>query len=252
MLLRCLLAEFLGTAFLLATVVGSGALMHGIDAGNVAVTVFGVAVATAFVLYALIEMFGSLSAHFNPAVTVVNALQGNIKWGTAGRYIIVQILGAVTGVVLANLMFEQAPLSFSTSARTGYGQWIGEFVSTFGLIGVITGCSRHKPGVVPQAVSAFVGGAILFTSSTCFANPAVTISRMFTTTITGIRPSDVPIFIICQLVAAVCALVFFGWLFKQERLAAKLNVPNKELTVPETMVASDYLVERSSELSSVR
>lgn len=252
MALRCLLAEFLGTAFLLATVVGSGALMHGLDAGNVAVTVFGVAVATAFVLYALIEMFGSISAHFNPAVTLVNAVQGSIRWRTASCYVVAQILGAIAGVVIANLMFEQVPLAFSTSARTGYGQWVGEFVATFGLIGVITGCSRCKPSVVPQAVSAFVGGAIMFTSSTCFANPAVTISRMFTTTITGIRPSDVPLFIICQLVSAALALVFFGWLFKQQQLVAAVDKLSDESSLPDTFVASDYSVKEQRELTSVR
>jgi glycerol uptake facilitator-like aquaporin len=229
MLLRRLTAEFLGTAGLLCTVVGSGALMHKLDAGNVAVTVFGVAAATGLVLYALIEMLGTLSAHFNPVVTLVNALQRNIKWSAVIPYFTAQIFGAITGVVLANLMFEQAPISISETARTGTGQWLGEIIATFGLIGVITGCSRFKPAVVPQAVSAYVAGAIMFTSSTCFANPAVTISRVFTTTITGIRPADVPVFIVCEVVTGILAMFVFGWLCREE--TSKTNAPDIDIPV---------------------
>lgn len=236
MLMRRLVAEYLGTAALLCTVVGSGILIHKLDAGNTAVTVFAIAAATGLVLYALIEMLGSISAHFNPIVTLVNALQKNINWSAVVPYFAAQILGAITGVVLANLMFEQAPFAFSETARTGTGQWLGEWIATFGLIGVITGCSRFKPAAVPQAVSAYVAGAIMFTSSTCFANPAVTISRMFTTTITGIRPADVPVFIVCEVLSGVFAMLVFSWLCREETAKSAI-LPNsvekleKELAV---------------------
>lgn len=214
MLKRNLVCEFLGTAFLLATVVGSGILMHKLDAGNVAVTVMGVAIATGAVLYPLIVMFGPISAHFNPVVTLVNAVQGNLKWNWVTPYVFVQITGAIAGVAIANLMFDGSAISISTTERTGAGQWISEIVATFGLVGIILGCSRSKPEAVPQAVSTYVAGAIIFTSSTCFANPAVSISRIFTSTITGIRPLDVLPFIGCELVGAFLALVIFGWLFR--------------------------------------
>ena len=213
MLLRNLVAEFLGTAMLLATVVGSGILLHKIDAGNVAVTVIGIAFATGCVLYALIKMLGSLSAHFNPVVTLVNALQRNIRWISVAPYIAAQVLGAMAGVILANLMFDGSPISISTTERHGTGQLLGEFIATFGLIGVIFGTSRNKPDAVPQSVSLYVAGAILFTSSTCFANPAVTISRMLTSTICGIRPTDVPAYIGIQLMGGLTALLFFSWLY---------------------------------------
>jgi glycerol uptake facilitator-like aquaporin len=214
MIQRNLVCEFLGTAFLLATVVGSGILMHKLDAGNVAVTVMGVAIATGAVLYPLIVMFGSISAHFNPAVTLVNAIQGNLRWNAVLPYVVVQIAGAMVGVIVANLMFDGSAIAISNTARTGAGQWISELVATFGLIGVILGCSKSKPESVPQAVACYVAGAIMFTSSTCFANPAVSISRMLTGTITGIRPIDVLPFIGSEIIGAVLALVVFGWLFR--------------------------------------
>ncbi len=212
MLLRCLVSEFFGTAFLLATVVGSGALMHKLDAGNVAVTVLGVSVATGLVLLALINTLGSISAQFNPIVALLNAVQGKMRWSLLVPYVVAQILGAIAGVVFANLMFELPAVAISADPRTGYGQWIGEMVATFGLVGLIIGCSKTKPESVPETVSAYVASAILFTSSTCFANPAVSISRMFTTTITGIRPLDVPAFIIFELIGAVLGFVVFTWL----------------------------------------
>jgi len=221
MFLRSLVAEFLGTAFLLATVIGSGILLHKIDAGNVAVTVFGIAVATGGVLYALIQMLSSVSAHFNPIVTFVSAMRGDFRWSWVIPYVAIQNLGAVAGVMIANLMFDGAFVSFSTTERLGSGQWLSESFATFGLIGVILGTSKGKPDAVPQAVSMYVMGAIMFTSSTCFANPAVTISRIFTDTICGIRPGDVRAFIGFQIAGALAAMVVFGWLLKAPKEISK-------------------------------
>ncbi|MBC7996457.1 MAG: aquaporin family protein [Leptolyngbya sp.] len=244
MFLRSLVAECLGTAFLLATVIGSGILLHKIDAGNVAVTVFGIAVATGGVLYALIQTLGSISAHFNPVVTLVSAIRGELRWGWVAPYAGVQILGAIVGVMLANLMFDGAAISFSNTQRAGSGQWLSEFIATFGLIGVILGTSKGKPDAVPQAVSTYVMGAILFTSSTCFANPAVTISRIFTDTICGIRPVDVPAFIGCQIAGALAALLVFGWLLKPSLQPSK--APSEQH--PEHLAAR----EKQRELTAVR
>lgn len=244
MFLRSLVAECLGTAFLLATVIGSGILLHKLDAGNVAVTVFGIAVATGGVLYALIQMLGSISAHFNPVVTLVSAIRGDLRWGWLAPYVAAQILGAIVGVMLANLMFDGAAISFSITQRAGSGQWLSEFVATFGLIGVILGTSKGKPDAVPQAVSMYVMGAIMFTSSTCFANPAVTISRIFTDTICGIRPADVPLFIGFQIAGALAALVVFGWLLKPSSKTSK--APSEQ--------HSEHLAarEKQRELTAVR
>lgn len=215
-LLKALTCEFLGTAFLLATVVGSGILAHNLDAGNVAVTVMSVAIATGCVLLALIFTFGAVSANFNPAVTLMNVLQRNISIRHALLYMAVQICGAICGVVTANLMFDLPAFAWSQHARTGNGQWLGEFIATFGLLTVIQGTARYRAEAVPSAVAAYVAGAILFTSSTCFANPAVTISRIFTDTITGIRSADVVAFIVSQIVATIAACVLGEWLFKAE------------------------------------
>lgn len=209
---RALACEFLGTAFLLATVVGSGILGHNLDSGNVAVAVLAVAFATGTVLTALILALGSISCHLNPVVTLVAALRGELKWSAVVPYILCQVAGGSAGVVVANLMFDLPAVVLSTHARTGTGQWIGEFVATFGLLGIILATSKFRPAAVPAAVGAYVAGAIWFTSSTCFANPAVTIARVLTDTLTGIRCQDVPAFVLVQLVAAGCAFLFYGWL----------------------------------------
>lgn len=214
-LARALVAETLGTAFLLATVVGSGALADKLDLGNLAVTVLCVAFATGAVLIALIAAFSSISAHFNPIVTLVCASRGEFNWKLVAPYIVAQVAGAVLGVVAANLMFDLPAITISTTARTGMGQWIGEFIATFGLIGIILGSARSNSNT-GIAVPAYVAGAIYFTSSTCFANPAVTIARMFTNTLTGIVPADVPSFILAQLAGGLCAALVFGWLFAAE------------------------------------
>lgn len=207
-----LVCEFLGTAFLLATVVGSGLLVNNIDASNQVVNLLCVAVAVGGMLYALINMFEAHSNHFNPIVTLLTAAQGNMSWKWVLPFILVQILGAMAGVVAANVMFELAPISIASASRTGYGQWLAELFATFGLIGIIMTTGKHKPSVAPQAVVLYIVGAIFATSSTCFANPAVTIARIFTESGAGIRACDVPAFVVFQLVGGFCAMVLFGWL----------------------------------------
>lgn len=215
-LARSLAAEAIGTAFLLATVVGSGALADKLDLGNLAVSVLCVAFATGAVLIALIAAFASISAHFNPIVTMVLALRGEFSWKKVAPYFVAQIVGAILGVVVANLMFDLPALTISATTRTGMGQWVGEFIASFGLIGIILGSARSNSNT-GIAVPAYVAGAIYFTSSTCFANPAVTVARMFTNTLTGIVPADVPAFVLSQLVGALCAAAVFGWLFAAEK-----------------------------------
>lgn len=213
---RAITCEFLGTAFLLTTVVGSGILAHKIDSGNVAVTVLAVAFATGAVLSALVLSFGSISSHFNPVVTLASALRKELAWKLVVPFFLAQITGAVAGVIVANLMFDLPAVSIASQVRTGTGQWLGEILATFGLLGIIFGTGKSRPSAIPFAVGAYVAGAIWFTSSTCFANPAVTIARTITDTITGIRPVDVFGFILSQLAGMVLALVVFNWLFAKE------------------------------------
>ncbi len=220
----------MGTAFLLATVVGSGALADKLDLGNLAVSVLCVAFATGAVLIALIAAFSSVSSHFNPMVTLVLALRGEFKWKHVAPYFLAQVAGAVLGVVAANLMFDLPAVVISTTARTGMGQWIGEFIATFGLIGIILGSARSNSnsGI---AVPAYVAAAIYFTSSTCFANPAVTIARTLTNTLTGIVPADVPAFVLSQLAGALCAAALFGWLFASEKVEGEVAVSEVDTEV---------------------
>ncbi len=211
--LRAVVCEFLGTAFLLATVVGSGILGSKLASGNVAVAVLAVAFATGAVLTALILSLGGISSNFNPIVTLASAIRKELSWHAVVPFILAQTAGASAGVIVANLMFELPAVVLSQTARTGSGQWLGEFVATLGLLGVIFGAGKFKPSFAPFAVGAYVAGAIWFTSSTCFANPAVTISRVLTDTLTGIRLIDVPAFIGSQLAAGAAGLLLFGWLF---------------------------------------
>ena len=220
-MLRALFCEFLGTMLLLATVIGSGILAHKLDQGNIALSVLCVALATGCCLSAAIYALGHISAHFNPVVTFASALRREFPWRNVLPYWVTQILGACAGVVLANMMFELPAVCISETVRSGYGQLIGEFVATFGLLGVIFGCSRSNAAVIPAVVPMYVTGAILFTSSTCFANPAVTISRILTTSLCGIKPDCVLAFIAIQLLACVCAVGFFGWLYKKDEGAAE-------------------------------
>jgi glycerol uptake facilitator-like aquaporin len=209
---RRLTAEALGTGFLLIAVVGSGILGERLAAGNTALALLANALATSAALFALIEWLAPLSgAHFNPLVTLVMAFRGDITGRDAVAYVPVQLIGAVVGVGLANAMFDAPLFSLSTHARNGPSQWLGEFVATFGLVGAVWTCSRLRPSSVAGVVAAYIGGAFWFTP-TDFANPAVTLARALTDTFSGIRPLDVPGFIIAEIAGAVAAVVLFRWL----------------------------------------
>lgn len=213
-LLRRLTAECLGTAMLLAAIVGSGIMAERLAGGNVAVALLANTIATGAALVALILTFGKISgAHFNPAVTISDALLKGISPRDAFWYVIAQVLGAIAGVGIANLMFELPVFFASTKARTGMAQWLSEFVAAFGLLAVIWGCSRlHNSVVVPFAVGAYITAAYWFTASTSFANPAVTIARSMSDSFAGIRPADVTPFILAQFLGAFAATFLFKWL----------------------------------------
>ncbi len=210
---RRLVAEAVGTALLLAAVVGSGIMGERLAGGNVAVALLANTVATGAALVALILTFGAISgAHFNPAVTLAAASQGGFAWSEVPLYITVQIAGAFAGVAAAHVMFE-TPLFFaSRHVRSGAAQAFSEFVATFGLLAVIWGCARLRADAIPFAVAAYITAAYWFTASTSFANPAVTLARSATDTFAGIRPADAPAFIVAQLLGAGAATVLFGWL----------------------------------------
>src|SRR3954462_6392224 len=205
-LTRRLAAEAIGTAFLLATVVGSGIMAERLAGGNVAIALLANTVATGAGLVALILTFGPISgAHFNPAVTLADAWQGGTAWADVPLYVGAQVVGAIGGVFLAHRMFDLPLLQTSVHVRAGVGQLVSEFVATFGLLSVIGGCSRKRPGVTPFAVAAYITAAYWFTASTSFANPAVTIARSLTNTFAGIRPGDVVGFIAMQIAGALAA-----------------------------------------------
>ncbi|AZP14041.1 MIP/aquaporin family protein [Undibacterium parvum] len=229
---RRLVSEGLGTAFLLAVVVGSGIMAERLAGGNVALALLANAIATGAGLIALILMFGTISgAHFNPVVTLSEAWQKNMPGAEVLPYILVQILGAFAGVAAAHVMFQDPVFFASEHIRTGTSQWWSEFVATFGLIAVIIGCSRSRPAVTPFAVAAYITAAYWFTSSTSFANPAVTLARAATNTFAGIRPIDAPGFIIAQLLGAAMATLIFCWLYP---------APPKDATVGGTVAPSDF------------
>ena len=227
---RRLAAEAVGTAFLLATVVGSGIMGERLAAGNAAVALLANTLATGAALVALILTFGPISgAHFNPAVTLADASQGGLPWRDVPGYVGVQIVGAFAGVAAANIMFE-LPLFFaSRHVRQGVAQMFSEFVATFGLLAVIWGCARLRSAAVPFAVAAYITAAYWFTASTSFANPAVTLARSLTNTFAGIRPADVPGFVAAQLAGASAATALFRWLVPTlpktaERVVARMGV----------------------------
>lgn len=210
---RRLTAEFLGTAFLVAAVVGSGIMAERLSNGNVALALLANTIATGAVLVALILTFGRISgAHFNPAVTLADAMEGGLTWAQGSGYVGAQILGGVTGTVVAHLMFGLPAISISHHPRSGPTQLFSEFVATFGLLSVIWGCSRFRSIAVPFAVGGYITAAYWFTASTSFANPAVTIARSLSDTFAGIRPVDVPLFIAAQLSGALAATLLFRWL----------------------------------------
>jgi glycerol uptake facilitator-like aquaporin len=215
-LARRLTAEVIGTGLLLAAVVGSGIMAERLSGGNVAVALLANTLATAGTLLALILTFGPVSgAHFNPAVTLALAVRRALPWDAVPGYLVAQIVGAVLGVWLAHVMFGLALIQASTHMRAGFGQLVGEFTATFALLSVIWSCTRHHPHATPYAVAAIITGAYWFTSSTSFANPAVTIARAFSNTFAGIRPADVPGFIIAQLLGAFAAKILFGWFVRE-------------------------------------
>jgi glycerol uptake facilitator-like aquaporin len=220
-LTRCLVAEGLGTAFLLATVVGSGIMGEQLAAGNAAIALLANALATAAMLYVLIEWFGPLSgAHFNPAVTLSMAARGDMAWKLVPPYILVQFAAAMAGVGIADAMFDLPIYSWSQHIRTGPSQWLSEFVATFGLIGLIWVSTRRRPQAVSALVASYIGAAYWFTASTSFANPAVTIARAMTNTFAGIRPADALGFLIAQSIGAVAAVAVFDWLLPVRRTTA--------------------------------
>ena len=206
-------AEAIGTAMLLAAVVGSGIMADRLSGGNEAIALLANTIATAAALLALILTFGPVSgAHFNPAVTIADASQGGLRWHDVPAYVLAQMSGAVLGVWTAHAMFGERLFMLSAHARNGPAQLVSEFVATFGLVSVIWGCSRRRADAVPFAVAAYIAAAYWFTASTSFANPAVTLARALTDTFAGIRPADVPGFIGAQLVGAAAATFLFRWL----------------------------------------
>jgi glycerol uptake facilitator-like aquaporin len=206
-------AECVGTAFLLAAVVGSGIMGERLAGGNVAIALLANTLATGATLVTLILTFGPISgAHFNPAVTLADASQGGLPWREVPAYVAAQLVGAFVGVAAAHLMFSEAVFSASRHARAGGAQLFSEFVATFGLLCVIWGCARLRLSTVPFAVGAYITGAYWFTASTSFANPAVTLARSSSDTFAGIRPGDAPGFIVAQLAGAAAATILFRWL----------------------------------------
>jgi len=204
---RKLLAEFIGTAFLLAAVVGSGIMGVNLSAGNDGVALLANAAATAGMLYVLIVLFGPISgAHFNPAVTLALRLRGELGNLEAAAYVLVQLVAAIAGVLLAHAMFGQALVQPGTHVRAGGAQWLSEAVAAFGLLLTILLGARHRPAAVPALVASYIFAAYWFTASTSFANPAVTVARSLTRTFAGIRPEDVGGFVLAQIVGALAAV----------------------------------------------
>ena len=212
---RRVFAEFLGTAFLLATVVGSGIMAERLSGGNEALALLGNTLPTGAILVVLILVFGPLSgAHFNPVVTLVFALRRDIGWKAGLAYLPAQVSGAVIGVTAAHLMFAEPVFQISEKLRNGPTQAFSEFVATFGLITTILGTQRYRAETTPLAVGLYISAAYWFTASTSFANPAVTIARSLTNSFSGIAPESVPAFLAAQCAGAIFAFAIFGWLFR--------------------------------------
>jgi glycerol uptake facilitator-like aquaporin len=212
---RRLVAECLGTALLLATVVGSGIMAERLAGGNVALALLGNTIPTGAILFVLITMLGPVSgAHFNPAVTLAFWLRREIKLNEALAYVGIQIIGAIMGTLVAHAMFEEILLQTSTNIRNGPAQWLSEGVATFGLVATILGTLRWRPEAVPTAVGLYITAAYWYTASTSFANPAVTIARSLTDTFSGIAPANAPGFILMQFVGAAVATGLMAWLLR--------------------------------------
>jgi glycerol uptake facilitator-like aquaporin len=217
---RRVVAEFTGTGFLVATVIGSGIMGERLAGGNVALALLANSLATGAALVALILAFGAVSgAHFNPAVTLLQSIQRELPWKVAAWYVIAQCSGGVCGAVMAHVMFGLRVVSLASHARSGWAQAFSEFLATSGLLGVIWGCARQRSEMVAFAVGAYITAAYWFTSSTSFANPAVTIARSLSDTFAGIRPRDVPLFVAAQLCAVVVSAFLWPWLFPKEGIA---------------------------------
>lgn len=218
-LLRRLAAEGLGTMFLLAAVVGSGIMAARLSGGNDALALLGNTLSTATALVVLIHVLGPVSgAHFNPVVTMHFLLRGEIRGGTALFYVLVQVVAALAGVALAHAMFAMPLIEISQKLRSGPAQWLSESVATFGLVLTIAG-SRHAPDRTPLLVGLYIAAAYWFTASTSFANPAVTVARVFTNTFSGIAPSCAPGFVVAQILATLLATWVSTWLFSQRQYA---------------------------------
>ena len=201
---RRIAAEGLGSFFLFACVIGSGIMAERLSGGNSAVALLGNTLATGAMLFVLVTMLGPISgAHMNPAVSLVAASRRELRWSDAGAYIVAQLACGILGAWAAHLMFDLPVLQLSTKARTGFGQWTGEFVATFGLVLTILGTVRYRQAWVPATVALYITAAYWFTSSTSFANPAITVARSLSDTFAGIAPNDVPMFVAAQLLGAV-------------------------------------------------
>jgi glycerol uptake facilitator-like aquaporin len=222
-LARRLVAEWLGTAFLLAAVVGSGIMAQNLAGGNLALALLCNTIPTGAILVVLILIFGPISgAHFNPAVTLTFAWRGEVPWSHAGLYIVAQIAGGIAGVWAAHLMFELPVLQSSLTQRSGAGQWFAEGVATFGLLLTILGCAARTPSAIPYAVGLYITSAYWFTASTSFANPAVTIARSLSDTFAGIAPGGILAFIAAQLLGAALAALLAGWLWEHDAKRTRL------------------------------
>src|ERR1700685_3098782 len=217
-----IVSEFLGTALLVAAVIGSGIMGERLAAGNVAIPLLANTIATGAALIALILTFGPISgAHFNPAVTLADALEHGIPWPEAVAYMLAQCAGGIAGAVIAHLMFGLRWYTLSSHSRHGWALVLSEFVATFGLLSVIWGCSRLRSEAVPFGVASYITAAYWFTASTSFANPAVTIARCLSDTFAGIRPTDVPWFVVAQFLGAIAATILFRWLVPTLNVRAK-------------------------------
>lgn len=220
-------AEATGTALLLAVIVGSGIMAERLSAGNVGLALLANTLATGGVLVAIILAFGPISgAHFNPAVSIADALRGGLKWSEVPAYVAAQLIGAIAGVAMANLMFNEPAFFASDHSRHGWPIAFSEFVATFGLLAVIWGCSRQRSNFTAFAVAAYIVGAYWFTASTSFANPAVAIARSMSDTFAGIAPADVPGFVLAEIVGALAATALFAWLWPQKMSARAVVMPH--------------------------
>jgi len=225
-LFRRVVAEFLGTWLLVATVVGSGVMAENLAGGNAAVALLGNTLATGAILVVLIIMLGPISgAHFNPAVSLVLLVAGELPIASFALYVAAQVVGGIGGTVTAHVMFDLPMLQASEHVRHGASQFLSEVVATFGLIATILGCRRFRPESTPVAVALYVVAGYWFTASTCFANPAVAIARSLTNTFSGIRPADVPWFIVAEIVGAMAAAVMLRWLLAARSSAARPAEP---------------------------